>query len=96
VGIKEILDVLLGLLSFLGVWVLNTMWRNMKELEEANEKIVEKLQSLELQLVRDFAKKADVDENTKALFQRFGRLEERMMEKLDIIRDKLDQKADKP
>lgn len=94
-GFKDYLDILLGLLSFLGVWVLNVMWRTIKDLELANQKITDKLQSVELRVVSDYAKKTDVDENMKALFKRFATLEDRMMERLDSIRDRLDQKADK-
>jgi hypothetical protein len=77
-------NIAMGLASFLGGWVLNSLRDSIKSLNQSDTELANKVQAIELLVAGSYVKRDDLDKLTAALFA-----------KLDKIDAKLDAKADK-
>lgn len=77
-------NILLGLAAFFGSWVLNSLRKNIEDLQSSDGNMSTKVQALEVLVAGSYVKRDDLDKLTAALFA-----------KLDKIESKLDHKADK-
>ena len=77
-------NIAVGLIAFLGGWVLNSLRENIQSLQKSDSELATKVQSIELLVAGSYVKRDDLDRLTAALFA-----------KLDKIDAKLDGKADK-
>ena len=65
-------------------FLLNAVWQAVKDLQKADQTLVQKVGELEILVAGDYVRKEELQDNIKALFA-----------KLDKIEDKIDRKADK-
>lgn len=72
----------IGLISFLGGWVVKNLQESMKALQETDERLAAKVQAIEVLVAGQYIKRDDFDKTVSALFA-----------KLDKIEGKLDMKA---
>ena len=77
-------DVAVGIIGVLGGWVLNTVWGAVKDLQEADKDLAEKVGQIEVLVAGRYVTR---DEFNNTLGQVFS--------KLDTIRDIVSQKADR-
>lgn len=77
-------NIAVGLIAFLGGWVLNSLRDSIQSLQKSDTELATKVQSIELLVAGSYVKRDDLDRLTVALFA-----------KLDKIDAKLDGKADK-
>lgn len=77
-------DVAVGIIGVLGGWVLNTVWGAVKDLQEADKDLAEKVGQIEVLVAGRYVTR---DEFNNTLGQVFS--------KLDTIRDLVSQKADR-
>lgn len=77
-------NIAVGLVAFLGGWVLNSLRDSIKSLNTSDTELATKVQSIELLVAGSYVKRDDLDKLTTALFA-----------KLDKIESKIDLKADK-
>lgn len=77
-------NVAVGLIAFLGGWVLNNLKESIRSLQTSDSDLATKVQAIELLVAGSYVKRDDLDKMTTALFA-----------KLDKIESKLDGKADK-
>ena len=77
-------NIAVGLIAFLGGWVLNSLRENIQSLQKSDSELATKVQGIELLVAGSYVKRDDLDKLTVALFA-----------KLDKIEAKLDGKADK-
>lgn len=77
-------NIAVGLIAFLGGWVLNSLRENIQNLQKSDSELATKVQGIELLVAGSYVKRDDLDKLTTALFA-----------KLDKIDAKLDAKADK-
>jgi len=77
-------DVAVGIIGVLGGWVLNTVWGAVKDLQEADKDLAEKVGQIEVLVAGRYVTR---DEFNTTLSQVFI--------KLDTIRDIVSQKADR-
>lgn len=81
---QSLFNIVLGAASILSGWWMKTMWSSLQHLQASDEKITDKLNEVEILVVGEYVRKADVDRGFNELNK-----------KLDRIFDKLDGKADK-
>jgi hypothetical protein len=81
---QTLFNVLVGLVAFLGGWVLNSLRASIESLQDADSALTTKVQSIEVLVAGSYVKRDDMDRLTAALFA-----------KLDKIENKIDGKADK-
>lgn len=79
---QAVINVALGLISFLGGWVVKNLQDSMKSLRESDEKLAIKVQAIEVLVAGTYIKRDEFDKMVAALFA-----------KLDKIDAKLDTKA---
>jgi len=77
-------NIAVGLIAFLGGWVLNNLKESIRSLQTSDSDLATKVQAIELLVAGSYVKRDDLDKMTTALFA-----------KLDKIESKLDGKADK-
>lgn len=82
---QTLFNVAIGLVAFLGGWVLNNIKSSLDALHVADQSLSEKVQSIEILVAGTYVKRDELDKLASALFA-----------KLDRIETKLDFKADKP
>ena len=81
---QDFINLALGAISFLGVWVVKNLQDSMKSLRDADERLTLKVQSIEVLVAGQYIKREDFDKTISALFT-----------KLDKIESKLDMKANR-
>lgn len=77
-------NILLGLVAFLGGWVLNSLRESIKSLQKTDSDLADKVQKIEVLVAGQYVKRDDMEKMSNAIFI-----------KLDKIYDLLDKKADK-
>ena len=73
-----------GLAGFLGGWWMKVLHDSVRDLQDADKRLVDKVSSIEVLVAGNYVKRDDFDKSVEAIFR-----------KLDRIEDKLDGKADK-
>jgi hypothetical protein len=73
-----------GLAAFLGGWWMKVLHESIRDLQDGEKKLAEKVSSIEILVAGNYVKRDDFDKSVQAIFH-----------KLDRIEDKLDGKADK-
>lgn len=73
-----------GLAAFLGGWWMKVLHESVRDLQDADKRLADKVASIEVLVAGNYVKRDDFDKSLEAIFR-----------KLDRIEDKLDGKADK-
>lgn len=82
--VQVFFDVAVGVIGVMGGWILNTVWAAVKDLQEADKELAEKVGQIEVLVAGRYVTR---DEFNNTLGQVFI--------KLDTIRDIVSQKADR-
>jgi len=77
-------DVSIGVAGVLGGWVLNTVWGAVKDLQEADKELAEKVGQIEVLVAGRYVTREEFNSTLNQVFA-----------KLDTIRDIVSQKADR-
>lgn len=81
---QDVINAGLGLIAFLGGWVVRNLQESMATLRESDERLAAKVQAIEVLVAGQYIKREDFDRTVDALFA-----------KLDKIENKLDMKANR-
>lgn len=73
-----------GLAGFLGGYWMKVLHESVRDLQESDKKLAEKVSQIEVLVAGNYVRRDDFDKSVEAIFR-----------KLDRIEDKLDGKADK-
>ena len=73
-----------GLVGFLGGWWMKVLHDSVRDLQDADKRLADKVSSIEVLVAGNYVKRDDFDKSVEAIFR-----------KLDRIEDKLDGKVDK-
>lgn len=73
-----------GIAGFLGGWWMKVLHDSVRDLQDADKRLADKVASIEVLVAGNYVKRDDFDKSVEAIFR-----------KLDRIEDKLDGKADK-
>lgn len=83
-GEQQFFNMAVAVIGALGGWWMRIIWQSVKELQEADSRLVEKMSNIEVLVAGRYVKREDLSRDLAAVFS-----------KLDRIEDKLDKKADK-
>lgn len=81
---QTVVNCVIGVFFSVAGWILKTVWNSLKELQETDRQLAEKVSSIELLVAGQYVKRDDFEKFCVAVFA-----------KLDKISDKLDRKVDK-
>lgn len=81
-------NVALGLIAFLGGWIMNNFRDNLKDLYEKNNIQIDKLQDIHILVAGQYVKREE-------MYKEIEKLSVAIFNKLDKIDNKLDEKLDK-
>lgn len=76
-------NIAIGLVAFLGGWILNSLKGSIDALHKADEQLTTKVQSIEILVAGTYVKRDDLQELSKAIFARFDKLDEKLDSKVD-------------
>jgi hypothetical protein len=81
---QQLFNIAVALVGALGGWWMNTMWQSLKDLQQADKDLADKVAAIEVLVAGEYVKRDS-----------FDRAMDRIFEKLERIDAKLDGKADK-
>ena len=81
---QQFFNLAVGIIGTLGGWWMRVMWQSLKELQEQDSKLADKVSSIEVLVAGQYVKREDINRDSSEIFA-----------KLDRIEDKIDKKADK-
>lgn len=81
---QVLFDVAIGVIGVLGGWVLSTVWGAVKDLQEADKELADKVAAIEVLVAGRYITREEFNSTFNQVFER-----------LDRIRDMLSQKADR-
>lgn len=81
---QVLFDVAIGVIGVLGGWTLNTVWAAVKDLQEADKELAEKVGNIEVLVAGRYITREEFNATLNQVFER-----------LDKIRDMLSTKADR-
>jgi hypothetical protein len=81
---QSFINMLAGAVSILFGWILKTVWDAVKDLQKADDELIDKVNKIEVLVAGEYVKREDFKADMDRLFN-----------KLDAIDKKLDTKADK-
>lgn len=79
---QTFINAALGLIAFLGGWVLNSLKESMRQLQHTDAELADKVQAIELLVAGTYVKREDLDKLGHALFAKLDRIEEKMETKV--------------
>ncbi len=81
---QVLFNIVVGVAGAMGGWILNTIWGEIKRMQEADTVLTDKVAKIEILVAGQYCKRDEMERLSTAIFA-----------KLDRIEDKLDAKADK-
>ena len=81
---QQFFNVAFAIIGALGGWWMRVMWQSLKELEQQDSKLADKVGSIEVLVAGEYVKRDDMNRDIATIFA-----------KLDRIEDKINKKADK-
>ena len=81
---QQFFNVTVAIIGALGGWWMRVMWQSLKELEQQDSKLADKVGSIEVLVAGQYVKRDDMNRDIATIFA-----------KLDRIEDKINKKADK-
>ena len=80
---QTLINSALGLVAFLGGWVLNSLKESLTHLQDTDTALTDKVQAIELLVAGSYVKRDDLDKLSYALFAKLDRIENKMDSKVN-------------
>lgn len=72
---QEYFNVLLGLVAFLGGWWMKVLWSSIMDLQTSDNRILEKVNAVEVLVAGQYARKEDLDRFGRSIFEKLEKIE---------------------
>lgn len=82
---QAIINAIVGFLIALGMFLLNSLWNAVKDLQAADKSLTDRISAIDVLVAGNYVRREDMQQTVGELFR-----------KLDRIENKLDHKVDKP
>ena len=80
---QGLFNVVLGVASVLGGWVLRVLWESMRDLQLADRQLAEKVGTIEVLVAGRYITRDEFQRNVDALFAKLDRIDGKLHEKAD-------------
>lgn len=78
-----IINLLAGLVAFFFGWWMKTLSETMKDLQDADRKLAEKVSNIEILVAGAYVKREDFDKALEKISQKLDRIEDKLSDKVD-------------
>ncbi|CAB4167647.1 hypothetical protein UFOVP1666_80 [uncultured Caudovirales phage] len=76
-------NIALGLIAFLGGWILNNLRDNLKDLYEKDNTQTDKIQDIHILVAGEYVKREELEKLSIAIFNKLDKIEHKLDAKLD-------------
>lgn len=80
---QSFFNIVIGVAGTLGGWWLKVVWDALKDLQEADKALVEKVASIEVLVAGRYTTREEFDRNLNAVFVKLDRIYELLSQKAD-------------
>ena len=80
---QTLFNIAITLVGFLGGWVLNSLKSSIEGLQKADHELTNKVQSVEILVAGQYIKRDDLNDLSKAIFNKLDRIEVKLDGKVD-------------
>lgn len=81
--IQVFFDVAVGVIGVLGGWVLNTVWGAVKDLQDADRELAEKVSQIEVLVAGRYITRDEFDRVLNSVFIKLDKIQDLLMQKAD-------------
>ena len=80
---QQFFNVAFAIIGALGGWWMRVMWQSLKELEQQDSKLADKVGNIEVLVAGQYVKRDDMNRDIATIFAKLDRIEDKMNKKVD-------------
>ena len=80
---QVLFNIVIGVLSAMGGWMLNTMWVSLKDLQSADTKLAEKVSAIEVLVAGQYVTREEFTTMMQAVFLKLDKIQDTLNTKVD-------------
>ena len=80
---QQFFNVAFAIIGALGGWWMRVMWQSLKELEQQDSKLADKVGNIEVLVAGQYVKRDDMNRDMAIIFAKLDRIEDKMNKKAD-------------
>jgi uncharacterized coiled-coil protein SlyX len=80
---QVLFNIVIGILSAMGGWMLNTMWVSLKDLQAADTKLAEKVSAIEVLVAGQYVTREEFNTTMSAMFMKLDKIQDTLNTKVD-------------
>ena len=80
---QQFFNVAFAIIGALGGWWMRVMWQSLKELQQQDSKLADKVSNIEVLVAGQYVKRDDMNRDIAIIFAKLDRIEDKMNEKAD-------------
>ena len=80
---QQFFNVAFAIIGALGGWWMRVMWQSLKELEQQDSKLADKVGNIEVLVAGHYVKRDDMNRDIATIFAKLDRIEDKMNKKAD-------------
>lgn len=80
---QQFFNVAFAIIGALGGWWMRVMWQALKELEQQDSKLADKVGNIEVLVAGQYVKREDMNRDIAIIFAKLDRIEDKMNKKAD-------------
>ena len=86
-SVQTVLNIMICVAGFLGGWILNTLWKTVQDLQIADDRLADKVSSIEILVAGNYVTRDQLDKSLDTLFRKLDRIEEKLDSKADRYKE---------
>ena len=80
---QQFFNVAFAIIGALGGWWMRVMWQSLKELQQQDSKLADKVGNMEVLVAGQYVKRDDMNRDIAIIFAKLERIEDKMNKKAD-------------
>ena len=80
---QQFFNVAFAIIGALGGWCMRVMWQSLKELQQQDSKLADKVGNVEVLVAGQYVKRDDINRDIATIFAKLDRIEDKMNKKAD-------------
>ena len=80
---QQFFNIAFAIIGALGGWWMRVMWQSLKELQQQDSKLADKVGNIEVLVAGQYVKRDDMNRDMAIIFAKLDRIEDKMNKKAD-------------